>query len=103
MFTRPRRQASVSSKADLGSEKKRPKSKSSSKTAKVIPDEELKPKVLFKVMKEDINIRNSKKSSTGYIEKIKLDKVINKAVERTSKSNNKSSHLVLSSSQIGQK
>lgn len=102
MFTRPRRQTSVSSKAELGSDMKRTKSKNSAKTASLVAEDELKPKVLFKVIKDDVNVRNIKKNSAGLINKGKLDHILDRMVERTSKSNNKNTHLVMSSSQIGQ-
>jgi hypothetical protein len=103
MFTRSRRQASVSSKAEIGSEMKRTKSKNSAKTGSVPPEEELKPKVLFKVPKDGTGVRNSKHNSTGLIHKENLDKFLDKLVERNSKSTNKSGHNLMSSSTIAQK
>ena len=103
MFSRPGRQGSVSSKPEIGSEMKRTKSKNSGKGGSTCHEEDLKPKVLFKVPKEDAHIRNTKKSSLGLINKGKFDQFLDRLVEKTSKSHNKSSQLVMSSSQIGQK
>lgn len=103
MHGRSRRQPSVSSQTDVGSEAKRAKSKLSSQGLKRESEEEIQPRVLFRAPKEDVQSRKSKKSAKNESRKSTNDKVLERLVDKSAKQNCRESKMMLSSSQIAQK
>jgi hypothetical protein len=103
MQVRSRRQPSFSSQRDMGSEAKRAKSKLSSHGLKRESEEDLRPRVLFRANKEEVQTGKTRKNNKNEARKTSMDKVLERIAEKSTKNTCKGSQLMLSSSHIAQK